>query len=57
MITCLVDELNVVLHRLTEEQLRQKLELLRERDPRRAEDLANVPNVPMYQVGEEEFIR
>ena len=53
----MVDELNVVLHRVTEEQLRQKLELLRERDPRRAEDLANVPNVPMYQVGEEEFIR
>ena len=53
----MVDELNVVLHRVTEEQLRRKLVLLRERDPRRAEDLANVPNVPMYQVGEEQFIR
>ena len=35
----MIGESNLVLHRLEDEQLRQKLELLRERDPGRAEAL------------------
>ena len=46
----MVGELNLVLHRMEQEQVREKLELLRERDPERAEVL-------LRSMGDEEFIR
>ena len=50
MIIHLVGDLNLVLHRMEEEQVREKLEFLRERDPERAEVL-------LRSMGDEEFIR
>ena len=54
MIIHLVGDLNFVLHRLEEEQVREKLDLLRERDPGRAEALLRSMGDHM---GDEEFIR